>query len=95
MNITADAIKWKYGEVADTVEDKITAWRHLSVAQPSDRQLIKDVEEYKAFLSQEAKTEIEREEKIEAVRAGVVDKVKQVLGLSDDEFEALKVILKE
>ena len=40
---------WKYGAVADTAGEKITAWRHPSITRPDEVQLEADKQEYIAF----------------------------------------------
>jgi hypothetical protein len=45
----ADVISWKYGAIADTVDGKITAWRHPSIPQPDEAQLAADTQEYIAY----------------------------------------------
>lgn len=47
----AEIISWKYGHVADTVDGKIIAWRHATIAQPDDVQIEADRQEYIEFLA--------------------------------------------
>jgi hypothetical protein len=39
-------LEWKYGCVADTKDNKITAWRHQTLPQPTEEQLARDWQEY-------------------------------------------------
>jgi hypothetical protein len=43
---------WKYGGVADTTEDKITEWRHLTEPEPTDLEaLVNDYLSYKESIN--------------------------------------------
>lgn len=47
--IIGDVIAWKYGHCADTEDGKITAWRHKTIEQPDEIQLVADLKEYISY----------------------------------------------
>lgn len=89
MENLPEMLNWKYGSVADTFGDKITAWRHPTLPQPDEKQIIKDLAEYDAALptieqAKQADIIANEQRKVELL---------EKLGLSTDDVELLKEIL--
>ena len=84
----AVVIEWKYGIVADTKDEKITAWRHPTISQPSDTQLQSDDAEYDAFFKRQKQQATAKS----AERKQALARLRQ-LAAGDDKFEKLLVIL--
>lgn len=63
VNVLPAALEWKYGLVADTAYDTvneksvITSWRHVSILEPSEEQLVADIDEYLIYKTAKDATE--------------------------------------
>src|SRR3990167_2889944 len=92
-NYTSDKISamlnWKYGSVADTFDNKITAWRHPTIPQPDEKQIEIDLEEYKIALVAINQAKADEAAAKEVAKTALLEKLK----LSKDEVELLQEIL--
>lgn len=89
MEYFAEALEWKYGPVADTFDGKITAWKHETEVQPTEKDYALLVEEYKKVLPAiEAEKEKQKEDR-EVQKQELLNR----LGLSTEDVALFRDIL--